>query len=84
MELYDRTEGGSPERYDSEDDSDDDEDNVGWSCCAYCGTCLHVGGKEVCPWSPQDKDDARKSGAAAMRKMAKPKKKSRGGKGAKQ
>jgi hypothetical protein len=82
MELYSRTAGASWNRDDSDDESEEGDD-IGWSCCAHCGTCLHVGGKEMCPWNQQDKDDARKSGAAAMRKMAKPKKKSRGGKGAK-
>jgi hypothetical protein len=84
MELYERTENGSLERDYSDDESDEGDEGVGWSCCVHCGTSLHVDGKDVCPWwNQQDKEDARKSGAAAMRKMAKPKKKSRRGKGAK-
>jgi hypothetical protein len=82
MELYDRTEGVSGVEDESDDESDT-EGGVSWACCVHCGTCHHVGGKETCPWSLQDKDDAKKSGAAAMRKLAKPKKKLRGGKGAK-
>jgi hypothetical protein len=83
MEMYERTEGGGYEGNDSDDESDGDDDTESWLGCVHCGTCLHVGGKDDCPWNQQDKAEAKKSGAAAIRKMAKPKKKSRGGKGKK-
>jgi hypothetical protein len=94
MELYERTtgrvgpregniRGGGYDKDDSDDDSEDDKDFDGWACYGHCGTYLHSGGKELCPWSQQTKDEARKSGGAAMRKLAKPKKKTRGGKGKK-
>lgn len=38
--------------------------------CKHCRTCLHPGGMEACPWRNQSPDNARKSGAKALRNLA--------------
>jgi hypothetical protein len=38
--------------------------------CKHCCTSLHQGGMEACPWKNQSHDNARKSGAKALRTLA--------------
>jgi hypothetical protein len=41
------------------------------STCKHCRTtCLHPGGMEACPWRNQSHENARKSGAKALRNLA--------------
>jgi viroplasmin and RNaseH domain-containing protein len=39
-------------------------------CCRKCRTCLHTGGEEECPWKNQTDENARASGAKALKSLA--------------
>jgi hypothetical protein len=47
-----------------------DADPPEMGTCKHCRTCLHPGDLESCPWRNQSNDNARKSGAKALRNLA--------------